>query len=385
MTTAREPIMYSFDRASSSGYSVSIYLIPDERRERAEKAILAAGVMLPLPHRCSWARAICPHGSLFFAVEDENGADSFGFAAKIIRSRALPGHLQLRVEMFGGALQTDVLEVALMSLKEYAVSNRKVLRVNVEVMSRDRLVRSAIGQYAKALGFCRREKSRSYNRTVVMDLTRDESAIFASLHPTARRHIKITSKKPLTIRAIVDSSYSHRLAELLKETLARTSGGSEKHDWERVIDFSRRYPNESRLVGLFRTDMPPDPDALLSFVWGRVHGVSADYHVAASTRLAGSNVPLGYAPAWDVIRWAKSRGARYFDFGGITDGHHGDSADALGGISDFKRYFTQEVVVVGEEWILEPSGQKAKVANFVSGNARRIREIMHRMSPLFKQ
>ena len=210
MTTAREPITYSFDHTSSGGYSVSIYPIPDERRERAEKAILAAGVMLPLPHRCSWARAICPHGSLFFAVEDENGADLFGFAAKIVRRRALPAHIQLRVEMFGGTLRTDVLEVALKSLKEYAASNRKVLRVNVEVMSRDRLVRSVIGQYAKALGFCRREKSRSYNRTVVMDLTRDESAIFASLHPTARRHIRITSKKPLAMREIVDTSYSHR-------------------------------------------------------------------------------------------------------------------------------------------------------------------------------
>ncbi len=131
--------------------------------------------------------------------------------------------------------------------------------------------------------------------------------------------------------------------------------------------------------------MPPGPDALLSFVWARVHGLSADYHVAASTRLTGNSVPLGYAPAWDVIRWAKSRGARYFDFGGITDGHYGDSADALGGIYDFKRYFTQDVVVVVEEWVLEPSGQKARVANFVSINARRIREIVHRMSASYEQ
>jgi lipid II:glycine glycyltransferase (peptidoglycan interpeptide bridge formation enzyme) len=74
-------------------------------------------------------------------------------------------------------------------------------------------------------------------------------------------------------------------------------------------------------------------------------------------------MPLAYPLAWDVIRWAKRIGARSFDFGGITLGTHGDDEDRLGGISDFKRYFTTERARVGQEWILEPHPLKAAVAH----------------------
>jgi lipid II:glycine glycyltransferase (peptidoglycan interpeptide bridge formation enzyme) len=75
-----------------------------------------------------------------------------------------------------------------------------------------------------------------------------------------------------------------------------------------------------------------------------------------------------YAVVWDLIRWAKENGARFFDFGGITVGSHG-SNDPLGGISDFKRYFSERVVEVGAEWSFEPRPLQAYAARMVSSAA----------------
>jgi lipid II:glycine glycyltransferase (peptidoglycan interpeptide bridge formation enzyme) len=72
---------------------------------------------------------------------------------------------------------------------------------------------------------------------------------------------------------------------------------------------------------------------------------------------------------WDLIVWAKRTGARLFDFGGITRGTHSDE-DPLGGISDFKRYFSRQIVPVREEWVLNHHTRRAAV---VAAVHRRLR------------
>ena len=62
----------------------------------------------------------------------------------------------------------------------------------------------------------------------------------------------------------------------------------------------------------------------------------------------------------------------WFDFGGITAGSHG-ADDKLGGISDFKRYFSKEIVGVGQEWSLEPRPALNSIARGVSAGARWLR------------
>jgi lipid II:glycine glycyltransferase (peptidoglycan interpeptide bridge formation enzyme) len=72
---------------------------------------------------------------------------------------------------------------------------------------------------------------------------------------------------------------------------------------------------------------------------------------------------------WDLIRWAKREGARWFDFGGVTRGAE-DKDDALAGISDFKRRFCRNEIALGEEWSYEPSRTIARIARFAGDSAR---------------
>jgi hypothetical protein len=358
-------------------FAVEIHRALGADRQELERALIQSHASIPLSHRYAWALVNTRSLSWFIAVKESDGRCCLGCGIDVTRSRALPGHLVLRVEKFGSPNSNDT-DLCLRALADYARSHSRILRIHLEVFSRDPSIRKRIGCTASDLGFRRSIKNRLYTTTVVVDLVPDETEIFASLHPTARRHIRCVGKHPVALGVITDRSYAQRLSSLLREAIARTGGRTPSYDWATIIGFSNRHPELSRLVGLYRTDRT-GPESLLAYAWGRVHGDHADYAAAASTRQMDFKMPLGYALAWDLICWAKMRGATWFDFGGITPGHFG-KADPLGGISDFKRYFSKEVVTVGEEWILEPHPLKAKLAGIVSTGADWVRKTAPRRS-----
>ena len=71
---------------------------------------------------------------------------------------------------------------------------------------------------------------------------------------------------------------------------------------------------------------------------------------------------------WDLIVWAKRIGASWFDLGGVTAGSVG-SGDPVGGISDFKRLFSKQMIDVAEDWEFEPRPVPARLATLVSAGA----------------
>jgi lipid II:glycine glycyltransferase (peptidoglycan interpeptide bridge formation enzyme) len=209
---------------------------------------------------------------------------------------------------------------------------------------------------------------------VAIDLGPSEETLLRSFHHTARRHIRAADKRPVAVRPITDPALGPRLDALRAETMARTGGRHVPQDWSSLIRFSAAHPESVRLVGMFAAGQD-GPGSLLAFAMGMNHGDHVEYSTAASTRHTnGLHVPLGYALAWDLIRWGRSGGAAWFDFGGITDGCHQTVTDPLGGISDFKRYFSRNVVAVSDEWMLEPSP-------VLGGAARAVSAVSARKSP----
>lgn len=365
--------------AHSDAYTVRVLTEPDDERARAEKEALAAGIPLPAPHRTCWAEMQRPARSWFFDVRDRQGAPRGAFAAEVNTSRVLPGFLLLRVERFGTGITPEAIPAALAGLCSVARSKGKVLRANVESFSRDPVVRDSLSKAFTENGFTPVEDRRRYARTLELDLTPDEEGILASLHGTARRHIRALGKHPVEIRPITDPAWAPRMSELIQETMDRTGGGGRDYDWLKRIAFTNANPENAILLGLFRTDKT-GPESLLAFAWTCHHGDHAHYDAAASTRNTDLKLPLNYALAWELIRWSKARGATWYDFGGVTEGTHGDDGDRLGGISDFKRYFTKNVIDVGGEWVFEPSKASAKVASALSAVAARARSYKQKLT-----
>jgi Acetyltransferase (GNAT) domain len=348
-----------------------VELIRDESAEwdAHERSLAAAGVRLALPHRAVWKLARKGVESLRVLLRGPDGSCAGAFVIQAGLSRAVPGFRVLRVERFGEALPRGLWAAAVDALMEVAHRERRVLRLTVEVFSRDREARSGLGELLAAAGFVRAPTARNWSTTLVLDLQPSETELFASFSASARRGIRSVQQHPLQVRVVDDCRLGDRLEALSRETRARTGGRYQAlWDWAGVIELSRRVPDAARLVGMFRTDRE-GPDALLGFSWGWWNGQSVSYFAGASSRPTDlGRVHIGYPLMWDLIVWAKQTGAAWFDLGGVTAGT-ASSGDPLGGISDFKRLFAKQTAEVADDWVLEPRKFVARLAGLVSTGA----------------
>ncbi|MGQ0715412.1 MAG: hypothetical protein ACT4PJ_17070 [Gemmatimonadaceae bacterium] len=352
-------------RMRAGGLDVEIVEGIGVRREQCEREALDAGLPLPLSHTLAWARA-CGDTDALLVVLRASESCAGVIAIERSRSRSLPGHQLWRGRRVGAAIAPEAYGAAARALAMLAQTHPRVLRVSLELFERDTECRSAFALALADVGFRTSPAPRSYSETLVLDLTVDGSALFESLPAKTRRDIRAAAKHGLEVRPITQVSLAPRLDDLLRETMARSGGVYRNHDWNALIELSELHPARLRIVGLFRST-DSGANELLAFAVGCGHGDHAEYSVAGSTRVPDLKVPLAYAVLWDLVKWAKGFGATWFDFGGVTPSKLAE--DSLGGISDFKRYFSKEQMTVGEEWVLEPRKARAGLANVVSASA----------------
>lgn len=350
--------------------------------EECEAALDKSGTPLPLFHRGVWARALKTSGAecSLSAIRGQDGACRAGFAVESERSRALPGHRLLSVRHLGigsGGLDDSSLDAGLAALAGQARSDSSILRVTVESFALDPDARARTSERLRRHGFQQAPPTRVYQRTLVIDLNAEEEAIFAGFHKNARQGIRNVARYPVVVTTADSVELAPRLQELGDEALRRTGGESRQLDWSSLIRMSAAAPSLSRIAVLRRTDRT-GPESVLAFAWGCVHGEVAEYSVSGSARVDDLKVSTSYALLWDLIRWARLEGARWFDLGGITSGST-QSDDALGGISDFKRRFSQRELEVGGQWQLEPRPGRAAAARIISRGASLLRHTANRI------
>ena len=332
--------------------------------ERAvwEWRLRAGGLAIPMMDHWEWSAAL-GHDTWFLGIEDQAGFCMGGLALRVHPSRAVPGFRILRVERLGGSLRPEGYQAAMEALAWVARQQRRVLRLHVEVFAPDPSTRSGLGAEAGRVGMKPSPVPRCYGPTTLIDLSRDPAAILAGFNSTARQNIRAVGKHPVEVRAVTEPGLAVRLNDLLRDTMQRTGGTFRAREWEGILAYSRDHPDRSRVVGLFRTGQT-GPQSLIAYAWGCFHGDHVQYSTAATVRSPDIRMPMAYCLAWDLMQWGHGCGARYFDFGGITEGSQGGT-DPLGGISDFKRYFKGTPATVGEEWILEPHPAAAAVNRMI--------------------
>jgi hypothetical protein len=335
-------------------------------RPATERELIDQSVSVTVQDRGFWSSGLKEVG--FVVVRDIAGAPVLGFSLRATRSRALPGYSVLRVRRLGGSADERAVRAGVRAAARFARTRGRVLRLGIELFIPDGAARNAVSAECMAQGMAPAQTMRSYAETILIDLDPTPDELFAGLSKTGRQNVRAVDKNPVAIRVIDDVRLAPRLDALLNETMARTGGGARPHDWPSIIDWSRRYPRAIRLAGLF-DERTGTAEPLLAFALGFNHGDYTEYATAASTRETDLRMPLAYGLAWELMLWGKSAGARWFDFGGVTRGTQA-SGDVLGGISDFKRYFSSQTVEVGAEYVLEPHRLPALAAR-VSGTLAR--------------
>ena len=262
---------------------------------------------------------------------------------EVMRARFPPGSRILRLPRFGRGRTAPEVEEAIRGLRGLAESSP--------------VVRAA--QACREQGFERVPTPRMYSRTLWIRIAADEEAILAGFHPTARRHIRAPNKKGYVVVALTEDRLAARLEELHQASFTHSGGEAPFVDWSATLAAARRHPDRVAIRAVIPAGRPAEE--ALSFAVAVRNDDVAEYLHAGSLRRPEARIPLLYAPTWALMRWARSHGARAWDFGGITDGTAHDD-DPRGGISDFKRYFGGEVREVGEEWVYEPGGVAAGLA-----------------------
>jgi len=287
---------------------------------------------------------------------------SWGAVAEYAHSRVVPWRTVLRVIRAPG-LAPNMTSSQVTSALAKLAKGCKALRTHVEVFEQDADRRARLEAALTEAGFVRAQKPRRYTRTIKIDLAPTEEQLLASFHPSCRRHIKSFSRKSLLCLPIEDPALAPRLQQLLDETMTRTRGPRLVPDWPGLVAFIERNPNRARLLGAFRSDIG-GPEALVGYVLGLRHSDSVEYRTAASTRLDELKAPLLYAPAWELMRWARSTGASRFDFGGVIPATM-PAEDPRHGISNFKRMFSTVELDVGGEYVLEATDFVARTVKAV--------------------
>ncbi len=358
-------------RCKNSGLQAMLVRGLGSERDSAEEEVLAAGVPLALMHRSVWASHVSHWESLFLLVRDETGRACAGVAIEEVRTRALPGHVVLRVGMFGGALTDDVRRVALEAITELANKIPRVLKVQVNLFTRNGLEET--GATMRGLGFRQIRPPSSYPYTLVINLKPTEDEIFAALGRSGRKRIREVRKMSLRSLVIEDPAYADRIRELQAEAMRRTRGYRNLEDWKGILRMSKEYPNLSRVYGLFPND-DTSPENMGAFSWVCNHGDHGEYRAGGSKSRGEVRIPYGYLLMWEMIQWSKAQGAEWFDLGGVT--LPGGDETALEGISEFKRSFSRETVEIGAEWVLETAPIRAKIVTAVTTGALRVRALM---------
>jgi hypothetical protein len=356
---------------------------PGAAWEECERLLDEAGAPLGLFHRACWARARSRGGTRYclVALRSSRADCRAAFAVESRPTRALRGHRVLSLVRLGigeGGLDDESLALGLREVVRYARADKSVLRVTADSFSveSDWLLRT--GDALRQNGFRQTAPQRSYARTLLLDLEPTEDELMAGLHRSARRNIRDAAKFPVTLEGAESESLAERLQELDDETRARTGGKPRAMDWASMIRMTTENPGLSRISLLRRTDRN-GPDAVLAYAWCCKQGEIAQYSESGSTRADDLKVSTSYVLLWDLICWARRNGARHFDFGGITGGAE-DTADPLGGISDFKRRFTPFEFDVGQEWSFEPHPARAAAARVISRGAGLLRNTARRIA-----
>ncbi|NCS32315.1 peptidoglycan bridge formation glycyltransferase FemA/FemB family protein [bacterium] len=166
--------------------------------------------------------------------------------------------------------------------------------------------------------------------TMTLDLTQSEDELLSSMRKNTRYYVRKAQKQGVTVRISTDVSDLCKLFDVYNETVKRQ--GFVSYDKQFFIDEFEAF-NKDGLI-----------EILIAEHKGRVHAASllvfydqmAFYHHSGSTNEYGDE-HAQYALQWALIKRAKERGAKTYDFWGVAPTDNPNHPRA--GLTFFKKGF----------------------------------------------
>jgi lipid II:glycine glycyltransferase (peptidoglycan interpeptide bridge formation enzyme) len=165
-------------------------------------------------------------------------------------------------------------------------------------------------------------------KTIFLDLTKSEEELLKNMHPKGRYNIKVAQKHGVVIREDNSSEAFNKYLELIfSGTTKRQKIYSHGKDYHRLMWNSLK----ENLAHLFVAEYEKDIIAA-SIILKFKEGI---YYAYGASALEHKEVMAPTVLLWEVARWGKNQGCKFFDLWGAEEGK---------GFSRFKEQFGGETV-----------------------------------------
>lgn len=173
-----------------------------------------------------------------------------------------------------------------------------------------------------------------FPNTVVLDLTRSEDDLLASMKSKTRYNIRLAGRKGITIREGTKDDLQ-AISSMYQETAARDNFAIRPREyyldaWHSFYEAGMAMPLLAEYEG-----QPVAAVILIRF------GERVTYMYGASTNRERKRMP-NHLLQWESIRWAKAQGYKIYDFWGAPTQF--EESDPLWGVWRFKEGFRGDVV-----------------------------------------
>lgn len=170
--------------------------------------------------------------------------------------------------------------------------------------------------------------------TRVLDISQSEEEIMAQMKPKTRYNIRLSEKKGVEVKMLDSEDIFY---ELLVQTAKRDKGYAphEKSYYAKMI----KDLGKNDVVHIFVAEYQGE---FLAAIMVSFFGEVATY-LHGGFNESHRNLMAPYLCQWEAIKYAKSKGCKYYDFWGVAESD--DAEDPWAGITRFKEGFGGEKVI----------------------------------------
>lgn len=166
-------------------------------------------------------------------------------------------------------------------------------------------------------------------RTLILDLTQEESALQSAMSKKTRQYIRKSAKEAIEIRQVTEQSELDKCLEIYQQTAERAGFGI--HDARYYHDIHSMLGRDSLVMAAFADGEP------IAFLWNALSD-SVCFELYGGMNDTGQRLRANYALKWAAIQHTKELGVSRYDMNGLLND----------GVSKFKQGFaSHEDLLVG--------------------------------------
>jgi lipid II:glycine glycyltransferase (peptidoglycan interpeptide bridge formation enzyme) len=187
------------------------------------------------------------------------------------------------------------------------------------------------------MGFRRFRWDLNFKTTMIVDLHPSEEKLLANMKGKTRYNVRLAARKG--VRIVEDNSPEARehFWGMFEQTAER-NGFVIRRSRDYQLAVLQAMDDAGRAHLFFATHERDRLAAMLIYTFGN----KCWYMLGASTN-EKRNLMSNYLLQWEVMRWAKRRGIRYYDMVGVPSPDNLDESNSLYGVYRFKAGFGGEI------------------------------------------